>query len=496
MEKVAIIEMCETGVKLVIMKVAEGGYFNVCEKLFEVIKLGDSVKQEGVIPVVKANDTIDALKLFRNICTKSGVSKMIAFAKSFVNDAKNHISFFDEIYNNTGLNFEILTKEIETKSIYLGVINCVDVPKGVILDVGENETCIIQYNRRTMINSAILPFGSVSFANEEKKYPQIIEEVSKKLDELTFLNTFDEETLFVGTGSIMLSVGKLARKVSHYPLDIDNNYVVNRNVFDAVFDTVKDLDLDKTKKLKGISDERADSLVAGMAIVKAILDKIGIKQFSICTGDMEQGLIYGRVVPETNEKPLSDMLNHSLEEIRMFYGEPESNSLNVYNLAVILFKQLKVIHKLPRAYIKPLRIAASMYDCGKRINFSNFANYSLEIIINSNIIGVSHKDLLLAGFVCKYQNLDNINLSEWVKYKDILTEADLDAVRKLGVIVHLAGMLDKSKGGNIVDVNCDILGDSIIMKTVTNGNASFDIRQGMKVAGDFKKVLKKTLQII
>lgn len=496
MEKVAIIELNEAGVKLVIVKVADGGYFSICEKLFESIKLGESVKQETIIPVAKVNDTIDAVKLYRNICEKNGVSKTIAVAKSFVNDAKNHISFFDEIYNNTGINFEVLTKDNEIKSIYMGVINCVDVPKGVILDIEDNETYIIQYNRRTMANSIVLPFGATTFANEGKKYPQIIEEVKQKLGELSFLDTLDEETLFVGTGSIMLSIGRLAKKVSHYPLDIDNNYVVLSDVFDAVFDKIKDLDLDKTKKLKGISEDRADSLVSGMAIIKAIIDKIGIKQFSICTGNMEQGLIYSRIVPETNEKPLSDMLNHSLEEIRMFYEEPESNSLNVYNLSIILFKQLKVIHKLPRTYAKPLRIAASMYDCGKRINFSNYANYSLEIIINSNITGVSHKDLLLAGFVCKYQNLDNVNLSEWIKYKDILTEADLDAARKLGIIVHLASMLDKSKSGKVVDINCDILGDSIIMKTVVNGNASFDIRQGMKVASDFKKVLKKTLQII
>lgn len=496
MEKVAIIEINEVGVKLMIMKVVDGGYYNVCEKLFENIKLESSIRKESVISVKNTSETINILKLYRKICEKNEVTKICAFAKSFINEAKNHISFFDEIYNNTGLSFEILTKDSEVKSIYLGVINCVDVPKGVILDVEDNETYIIQYNRRVMVNSVILPFGAVTFANEGKKYQQIIEIVKEKIKEVSFLSNFDEETLFVGTGSTMIGIGRLAKKVSHYPLDIDNNYVVLGNVFDAVFDKIKDLDLDKTKKLKGISEDRADSLVSGMAIVKAIVDEIGIKQFSVCTGNMEQGLIYGKIVPETNDKPLSDMLTHSLESIRIFYDEQNSNSQNVYNLAIILFKQLKVIHKLPRTYVKCLRIASSMYDCGKRINFSNFENYSFEIIVNSNIIGVSHKDLILAGFVCKYQNLDNVNLSEWIKYKDILSEADLDAARKLGIIVRLAAALDKSKSGSVVDVNCDILGDSIIMKTVINGDASFDILQGMRVANDFKRVLKKTLQII
>ena len=35
-----------------------------------------------------------------------------------------------------------------------------------------------------------------------------------------------------------------------------------------------------------------------------------------------------------------------------------------------------------------------------------------------------------------------------------------------------------------------------IMKTITKGDASFDILQAQKVSNDFKKVLKKTLQVL
>lgn len=496
MDKIAIIELNELGLKLSILEVCDGGYYNVLDKISENIKLGSSVQNENIIQSAKINETITILKLFRKICVTYNVSKIYAFAKSFIKDAKNQISFFDEIYNNTSVSFTILNVEDEVKAIYAGVINFVDVPKGIIIDVEANKTHIIQYNRRTMVNVKTLPYGAVSLADQKIDYSGIIDMVKKDIKNVEFLHNLEEEVMFVGTGSTMLSIGKLAKKVSHYPLDIDNNYVVQNEVFDAVFDKVKDLELDKTKKLKGISEDRADSLVSGMAIVKGISDAVKIEQFSISSGSFEQGLIHAFVLPEANDKPLCDMLTQSLDTIRLFYDGANSNTKNVYNLAIILFKQLKVIHKLPRVYIKALRIASSMYDCGKRINYDNYSNYSLDVIINSNLKGVSHKDLLLAGFACKYQNLDNIDLAEWVKYKDILTEEDLDAVRKLGVIVRLAAALDRSKSGNITDVSCDILGDSIIMKTIVKEDATFDIRQGMKVANDFKRVLKKSLQII
>ncbi len=496
MEKVAIIEMNETNLKLLILDVEQGGYYNVFDRISENIKLGQFVIKEGIIPSNKVTETLTILKLFRKVCDNNKVTRVIAIATSFIKEAKNQKSFFDEIYNNTTFSFTILSMEEEVKAVYSGVINYVDVPKGVIIDVEPNFTHIIHYNRRTLINVTTLKHGAVSFADEKVGYEEIIETVKAELSKHEYLKTLDPETMFVGTGSTMISIGRLAKKVSHYPLDIDNNYVVVNNVFDAVFNKVKDLDLDKTQKLKGISEDRADSLVSGMAIVKAIIEHLNITSFSISAGGLEEGLIYNYVVPETNEKPLSDMLTYSLDTIRIFYDRPLSNTENVYNLAIILFKQLKVMHKLPRAYVKALRIAASMYDCGTRVNFENHPNYSFDIIINSRLNGVSHKDLLLAGFACKFQNLDNIVLSEWVKYKDILTDEDLDAVRKLGVIINLAASLDRSRSQNVIDICCDILGDSIIMKTVVKDDATFDIRQGMKVGSDFKKVLKKYLQII
>ena len=165
-------------------------------------------------------------------------------------------------------------------------------------------------------------------------------------------------------------------------------------------------------------------------------------------------------------------------------------------MSIILFKQLKVMHKLPRYYIKPLRIAGYLYNTGTRINYNQYEKYGFDTILYSGITGVSHRELLIGAFVCVCQNMDNFSLNDWIKYKDILTDEDLDAVRKLGIIVKLASALNASKKVVITDVVCDILGDSIIMKTVVNGDPTFEIMEGMKVAPDYKKVFKKSLQII
>ena len=165
-------------------------------------------------------------------------------------------------------------------------------------------------------------------------------------------------------------------------------------------------------------------------------------------------------------------------------------------MAILLFKQLKVVHKLPRVYVKPLKIAAYMFDCGKFINFNNYQKHCFYAILNSNIAGVTQKDILLAALACTCQNLDNFNLAEIMKYKEILSDEDIEAIRKLGILVNMAVNLNASRKNIINDIVCDILGDSIIMKTVVSADPTFEIIQSMKIADDFKKIFKKSLQII
>lgn len=502
LEKLALVHVNGYYHRLVLLEV-EGPYFNVFEDIKEPIKIAEDIEKSNLISPKKCKDSLDILKMFRKLCDRYEITKITAVSSNFIAKSKNQKSFFEEIYNNTGFNFIIMQPEEEVKTIYSSVVNSVDVPKGIIVNISQTDTTLIPYNRRNILSSETIPYGTQTLLSKfhagEDEVPDVnkmIDLIKKEVKKLGVLPQVDTETSFVGTGNIFATIGKLARKVTRYSLDIETNYVVESEAFGKVFDVVKELGVDKTKKLKGISEDSVAELTAGMCIFKAISEVLDIQKITI-SGDMiREGLIYSYIASEVNDKPFSDMLGFSLEGIRTFSDNKYSNTEHVYNLAVILFKQLKVIHKLPRGYVKALRIAASMYDCGKRICIDNHEKYSFNVILNSKINGVSHKDILLAAFSCMCQNPDNLNLSDWVRYKDILTEEDMDAVRKIGIIIKLADLLDKSNRGLVTDICCDILGDSVILKTVVKGDAHFEIMEGMKLSKTFKKIFRKFLEII
>ena len=498
MEKLAIIELNEIGTRLSILNVSNGKYKLIKEDTdrFDLYKEVDADK---LLKPKTIASLLAVFKMYKKVIDDYGIEKIVAVATEFLQKARNQKGFIDEIYNNTNITFSYITADEIVKNIYTSVVNSIDNSKGYAFNIGVNSVTLIRYNRRATVASAVLPFGYLSSLHDEagqkRNYEDVFNLTLKALKESDFVISPEEELTCVGTGEPFINVGRIAKKLERYPLNIDNNYSVTKDMFTKIENFVNELDLEKIKRVKGIIADNPDSLLAGIAIVSAIYKFFMLKDVIISTATAKDGLIRNYIGVDSFDR-YSDLLANSFDFYREFMPEDSNVNLRVNNMASILFKQLKVMHKLPRNYVKPLRVAAYMFNCGKTVSYEEYEKHGFYVILNSNLAGVSQKDLLLAAFTCLCQNPDNFNLSEWIKYQAMVTEDDLEAVRKMGIMVKLAAALNSSKEPVVSDIVCDMLGDSVIMKTVSNTDASYEVTQGLKIADDYRKLFKKNLQLI
>ncbi len=492
MEKIAIIEIKNSSAVLSIYD-SQNGRSKLIRTENDKINVGNDIEEDKLLKPKTISDIVSILKLYRNIIEENDVQKIIGVADGVVLQARNQRGFFEEIYNNTGMTFSFLNDEEIVKNTYYSVVNKIDNSKGTIINISSHNTYIIKYNRRTTLGFVNINYGYENISNGLTNFQDIKSAFLEKLD----LNdlVIDENEPFVGVGNAFINLGRIAKKVEHYPLEIDNNYPVSQGLEKKVTDFINSLDLEKIKKVKGLVEDRTDVLISQLALISAIYEKLKINELSVSTASVSDGVIISSVSTDIQEK-FSDLLGSSFDSIHEFNKDENSVNLRVANMAGILFKQLKVMHKLPRAYVKPMRVAAYMFDYGKKVNFEDYEKHGFYMILNSGLCGVSQKDLLLGAFICQCQTADNFNLSQWMKYKDLLNDEDLNAVRKLGIIIKLSVALNSSKKQVVTDVMCDILGDSVIMKTIVNSDPTYEILQGMKVAQDYRKFFKKNLQLI
>ncbi len=504
LEKFGIIDLGSNSARLVIVNLFEEGYFMVEDELKESVRLGQDMEKDGFLKPARVSETIKTLKMFRRLCDASGVTRIIAVATEAVRRAKNQRSFLDEIQANCGIKLRVLTPDEEAVLVYRGVINTMDVPKGIILEIGGGSTKIVYYNRRNILNHVTLPFGAVTLTDlyaesgmkPEEQAAAIEDRVTKELAEIEWLKGVDSDAQMIGVGGSFRNLFKITQMVHKYPLDTVHNYKMLTEDFTPVYDMIRVLDLDKKKKIKGLSASRADILPAALAIINAFIRYMGVEVITFSGAGLREGIMFNQALPATMEKPLQDVLGYSLQTLVKWYGCDEKHVEHVVNLSMQLFKQLRVLHKFPRQNLRILKIAASLHDCGMRIKFYNHQRHSWYMILNATLYGVSHREIVLAAFVACCHKKEDINMQDWNRYRDIVSDDDLEIVKKLGVILRIAESLDRANSGTVKNVNCDILGDSVIMKTDVDSDATLEIKNALAAATEFRKSFHKNLEIL
>lgn len=493
MENIAFITLDDKKTKLLIIQ-SRNGRYRILEEIENQYDLTSDILKDCLFSPKAKTDILKILNIYRYTIETFKVTKMVAYASKVIVKARNYRGFLDEIYTNTGMNFLIANDEEVVKDVYNACMVRVDTSKGYIVHIGAYDTFFIKFNRRNVVDFNAIPYGFRNLSSSDMTFAEKVVTLKKEFKKCPIVKGLESDAV-VGCGPSFIDVARIAKKLTRYPIDIDNNYDLSREALNKVADFVGSLDAQKIKKIKGMSADSRESIDGGLAVITALFDVLRVERITVSSADMLEGVVLANLVGTANEK-YSDLLQNSLDAYYEFKKEGLAINVQVYEMALLLFKQLKVVHKLPRVYVKPLKIASYMYDCGKFISFKDSHKHAYYAILNSNIAGASQKDILLGALACSCQTLDNFNVAEVMKYKDILSDEDVDAIRKIGMLVTLAVNLNASRKNVINDIVCDILGDSIIMKTIVNSDPSFEIIESMKSAEDFRKTFKKSLQVI
>lgn len=502
MEKIGIIDLGSNSARLVIVRLFDE-QFMVEDEMKESVRLGQDMERDGFLKPQRIAETIKTLKMFKRLCDANNVSRIIAVATAAVRRAKNQRSFLDEIQATCGIRVSVLSEEEEATLVYRGVINSMDIPKGIILEIGGGSTKIVHYNRRTILNYATLGFGAVTLTDlfkddgsTREQTARIEEFFTEQFKKIDWLKNIDPETQMIGVGGSFRNLYQINRVVKKYPLSSLHNYQFSTEDFDAEYEMVCDLDVEKRKRIRGLSPARADIMPAALAIIKAFTKYLNIESFTIGGSGLREGIMFNQAVPMTVERPITDVLSYSLNTLVKYYGCDQKHAEQTVRLSIQLFKQLRVLHKFPRAHLKVLKIAASLVACGKSVRYYNNAQHARYMIMNSCVYGATHREIVLAAFVAGCYKKEDIPAAEWTKYRDVVTEEDVDVVKKLGVLLRIAECLDRSGLGVVKGINCDVLGDSVIMKTEIAGDATLEIQQAIAVNGEFKRNFHKNLEIL
>ncbi|WP_419872133.1 Ppx/GppA family phosphatase [Candidatus Pristimantibacillus sp. PTI5] len=493
-QRIGIIDIGSNSVRLVVYERTANGAHRVADSSKRPARLSERIDEKGCLPGTAIDELIDTLTHFTMICTHNHTSNIRAVATAAIRNANNRSEILGRIKTETGLEIELLSGEDEASYGFLGMINSLNIRDGLLIDIGGGSTELSLFRNRALVRSVSFPFGCVSLNKRFGMKGMLSDDELKALETLVQEAARTEAWIgetaglpLVGVGGTVRALGKMHQAAYKYPFPQTHNYPATSVQVDELFHQMRKLPLDKRRKLPGLSKDRADVVVPGVAILRVLFRAAKASYYRICGAGLRDGLFHATRFP--NRPKLEDVLKYSLTNLSALHPEaPKQHVLQVNRISLEIYDVLNYNHPLPTQTRVLLDTASQLFRIGASIDYYEYARHSFYLIINSQLNGLTHREMIMTAAIASYKSKSRArqHISE---YKEMLNESDLDVIYKLGALLQLSAALDRGETQAIAQLNVHLSGNQLLLRPIQpRGTLAVERREVEELGAEFKKL--------
>jgi exopolyphosphatase/guanosine-5'-triphosphate,3'-diphosphate pyrophosphatase len=254
-----------------------------------ITRLGEGVDTRRRLLPVPIARVRNALSDYRRTAESLGAERTLLVATSAVRDAENGEAFLGEIQWSYGFTTELLSGHEEAELTLRGVGGL--AASTLLVDIGGGSSELVLDGFRTS-----LPLGSVRFTERHgENVDASIEAARALLPEL-------HPHAAIGVAATITTIAALDLGLEEYDRARVHGHVLTRDGARAQLERLAALPLEERRRVPALEPERAPVIVAGGAILVAILDRYGLGSIRVSERDLLDGAALAAAeLPEPEE---------------------------------------------------------------------------------------------------------------------------------------------------------------------------------------------------
>ncbi|OXM15296.1 Ppx/GppA family phosphatase [Paenibacillus herberti] len=455
-QRIGIIDIGSNSIRLVVYEQTASGAHRVIDGSKRPARLSQRITADGRIDEDTVRELAETLGHFRLLCAHHRTRIVRAVATAAMRNAVNGEEVLQALTAETGLEIELLPGEQEAGFGFLGMVNTMDVRDGFLIDIGGGSTEISLFKERTLVESISFPFGCVSLARNYADNGMLNDEGLQELERMALQAAEREDWLrwspglpLIGVGGTIRSLAKIHQAVRKYPFPQTHNYAMPTGDSDHLFDTLRDMPLDKRRKFPGLSKDRVDLIVPGLAVLRVFQRLTGATEYRVCASGLRDGLFFS--VQSPDRPRLDSVLDYSVRNTYALYPEAPLPHLNQVNrLSLQLLEQLQRaapdygLRGLGERAATLLDAASLLYRIGASIDYAAYSMHTFYLLTNCSLNGMSHRENVLTAAIAAFRSRSRCK-AQLEPYAALLEPGDIEAAALLGSLLQLAVALDRSE---------------------------------------------------
>lgn len=452
----------------------------------QAVALGKDTYNDGKISYSVLEELCGVLKRFTEVMKTYQVKDYRAYASSALREAKNSQIVLDQIYVRTGLKvMTISNSELRFKSYKAVVVKEEEFKKTLqdgtaIVDVGFGSTQISLFDKEKLASTQNLLLGVLRLSEmtshwrtDYRSVPSVIEEmVAYELKTFRKMYLKDRKiTTLIATGETM-------------------NYMIKRGMrektkncftaeeFKSFCEKLCRMSVDEIEETYEISRDHAAVMSPSAVLYKTILEMTGAELLwapgiTLCDGIAAEYAHENRLVKFSHD--FEEDIVSTAYQMAKRYKCNNAHAAEVERAAVAIFDATRKYHGLTERGRLLLKIAAILHDCGKYVNITRGSESSYQIIMATEMIGISHLERELVANIVRY-NLqeyayNEVKLgSDFSLYEGITRREASILIAKLTAILRLANSMDRSHKQKLKNCKMAVRGEKLVIVTDYDGS--------------------------
>ncbi len=419
------------------------------------LALGSDTYANGKISNEKMDELCRTLKEFCRIMKSYKVEAYKAYGTSAIRETENFIIVQDQIAQRTGIRIEILSNSEQRFLDYKSVASRgesfrrIIEEKTAILDIGGGSIQISLFDNDTLVSTQNLRLGVLRIQEYMNRFEVRHSRAEYFIDEMAMAQLANYKKLYLKEREIQTLIviddyiSPLAVKLTGGD---PGKAVLDRESFEEFLSHLRTESSAQAAKSLEMPEEKVPLTFVSAVLTGQIANLMGAKQIWVPGVTLCDGIAY-----EYAEKMKMLRGEHDFEKdiiacavnISKRYMGSRRRSETLESISTTIFDSMKKVHGLGKRELLYLRLAATLHDCGKYISMVNIGETSYDIIMATEIIGLSHAEREIVA------NIVRFNHSKFIYYGQQGGAGGLDreaylTVTKLTAILRLANGLDRS----------------------------------------------------
>lgn len=420
------------------------------------IDLGTDTYADGKISNEKMDELCRTLKEFASIMKSYQVSAYRAYGTSAIRETENTMIIQDQIEQRTGIRVELLSNSEQRFLDYKSVASKgesfrkIIEGKTAIVDIGGGSIQLSLFDNDTLVSTQNIRLGVLRLQELVNHLNAKSTQVENLIDEMAtaqlatykklYLKDREIQNIIVVDDYISPWAVRRAQKEG-------TQTVISIAEFDELLKSLRNKGTTEIAKGLDISEEKVPLVFISAVLTKRIAQMMEAKQVWAPGVTLCDGIAYEyaeQIKMFQGEHDFAEDIIACAMNISKRYMGSKKRAETLEQITTTIFDSMKKVHGLGTRERLYLRLATILHDCGKYISLVNIGETSYNIIMATEIIGLSHMEREIVANIVRFNHSDFVYFGERGNEVSTLDRASYLIVAKLTAILRLANSLDRS----------------------------------------------------